>query len=344
MKTEALTAWLQQRMPAATQLAIRDLRAANSGLNNETWLFKLTYVQGGETHADRLVLRRHPSQGGGLYPLQDFTTQYEVMQALADTPVPVPVTRGYEADAAVIGSPFYLMEEISGETASDFPPGIHGHGLLFDATPAQRARMWNAGLEAMAELHRLDPRQLALPPLIGDAADFQESIRQNLERIEIIAGWSNANDLEIVREALARLRAATPAPSRLSLLWGDAKPGNFLFHGQEIAAVLDWEFATVGLPALDIVYYLATLRISAELANLPILEGLPSDEGSLATYERAVGEPLANYPYAELFVLTRLAISLSFSVKKMVKDGDPEAVMQRLSVYRRLRALLDQPA
>jgi aminoglycoside phosphotransferase (APT) family kinase protein len=38
---------------------------------------------------------------------------------------------------------------------------------------------------------------------------------------------------------------------RITLVHGDAKPGNFAFVGDDVSAVFDWEMTTVGDPLTD---------------------------------------------------------------------------------------------
>ena len=49
----------------------------------------------------------------------------------------------------------------------------------------------------------------------------------------------------------ARHEPAAHARS-VTLVHGDAKPGNFAFVGDEVSAVFDWEMTTVGDPLTDI--------------------------------------------------------------------------------------------
>ena len=55
---------------------------------------------------------------------------------------------------------------------------------------------------------------------------------------------------------LAELEACKPHFSPVvTLVHGDAKPGNFALVGREITADFDWELTTVGDPAADVVLY-----------------------------------------------------------------------------------------
>jgi aminoglycoside phosphotransferase (APT) family kinase protein len=49
-----------------------------------------------------------------------------------------------------------------------------------------------------------------------------------------------------------RLRRRAPAAARTGLVHGDFTPGNLLFSGDEVCAVLDWEIAELGPPEVDL--------------------------------------------------------------------------------------------
>ena len=72
----------------------------------------------------------------------------------------------------------------------------------------------------------------------------------------------------------------------MSLVHGDAKPGNFAFVGDEVSAVFDWELTTIGDPLTDIGY----LEL---LWRMPV--GIPSHKAALTIddvitcYEKASG-------------------------------------------------------
>jgi aminoglycoside phosphotransferase (APT) family kinase protein len=93
--------------------------------------------------------------------------------------------------------------------------------------------------------------------------------------------------LPALERLLAELRQRQPRPcSRVTLVHGDAKPGNFAFVGDQVAALFDWELAGVGDPLTDVGY-------AEVLWRMPI--GLPSRPGSLtadefvARYEERTG-------------------------------------------------------
>src|SRR5438477_339206 len=57
---------------------------------------------------------------------------------------------------------------------------------------------------------------------------------------------------ELLNRALTALRASTPSGGRLALCHGDPNPFNYLFRGQHLVAVVDWEQALISDPRSDI--------------------------------------------------------------------------------------------
>jgi len=53
-------------------------------------------------------------------------------------------------------------------------------------------------------------------------------------------------------EAFIWLKAHLPVAPRVSLLHGEYRPGNFLYEGSQIRAVVDWEYAHLGDPVEDL--------------------------------------------------------------------------------------------
>lgn len=103
----------------------------------------------------------------------------------------------------------------------------------------------------LAALHRLDARDPAFAPL-GDASEPPtERIRQNL------AEWRSLNLAAgadpILQVALAWLARNVPDDRGPPVvLHGDAGPGNFLYNGSEVAALIDWELTHLGDPMEDL--------------------------------------------------------------------------------------------
>ncbi|MEZ4355145.1 MAG: phosphotransferase, partial [Myxococcota bacterium] len=94
-----------------------------------------------------------------------------------------------------------------------------------------------------------------------------------------------------------------PKDARLALCWGDAKLGNVLFAPgtRDVAAVIDWEMATIGDPEADLAsLHLSDLR-AQDAAGGVALPGTPDVEELIALYERASGLPVQHFHYNLVF-------------------------------------------
>ena len=77
---------------------------------------------------------------------------YEVMMAFPQ--VPTPSVLPYEADADVVGQPFFVMERIDGVVPTDNPSWA-SEGFVVTATPAQRRQLWEQTVDILCALHQL---------------------------------------------------------------------------------------------------------------------------------------------------------------------------------------------
>src|SRR5690606_35937028 len=124
---------------------------------------------------------------------------------------------------------------------------------------------------------------------------------------EIAAWHDRAERLRISRAPMVValgewLRANEPADARMALLHGDPNPGNYLFRGESVVAVLDWELAALGDPRSDLGFYAALHTVFGGMSG-PGGRTLLSD-----AYEAATGQTQHNLEYYEAFGLYRMAV------------------------------------
>jgi aminoglycoside phosphotransferase (APT) family kinase protein len=330
--------WMRLRLDRVRELRVSPFTAASSGSSNETKLFAVSY-QAAEPVTERLVLRGTP-HGRGLFPKYDLHLQVGVMRALRGTKISVPTVRWHEEDAAVLGAPFMVMDFIDGTIPSDAPPGFHGHGLFFDASTERRVSMWWAVLEQMVALHSIDWRSLDLPALPGMGKTVADSMSSHLRHLEGWLEWAEAGAIPVIDRGLQWLRDTPAEASRLSLVWGDARPGNVIYKDGRIVSVLDWELATVGRPEFDLSYFMWQADVTAEVNDIPRLAGLPDRDATYAMYESMSGRAIEDPMHAEMFTLVRLAIMIALGVRASVHRKQSRAYLENNVVMRRLNALL----
>jgi aminoglycoside phosphotransferase (APT) family kinase protein len=168
-----------------------------TGFSNETILFDVAWSEGGDRDARQLVARVAPSSYQ-VFPDDTFELQFRVMRALAATGVPTAEVHWFEPDDRWFGRPFWIMERVHGDIPTDDPP-YAGAGWLAAATPAQQARAWASGIEAMAAVHAV--------PLDGFAARASlDGAGDELERYERFLRWAEGDQPHaLARETIAWL-------------------------------------------------------------------------------------------------------------------------------------------
>jgi len=203
------------------------------------------------------VLRRPPVQPR-LDGDKTILREARVLAALARTAVPHARLIAACDDAGVLGAPFYLMAPVDGFNASGTPlPAPHA------SDPALRRRMGFAMVEALLSLSAVDHEAVGLADF-GKAAGFlQRQVprwRAQLEGYAAYAEWPGAEGLPGVDGVGDWLDAMRPAHFTPGILHGDYHLANVMFRpdAPEVAAIIDWELATIGDPLLDLGWLVAT--------------------------------------------------------------------------------------
>ncbi|MGH7278411.1 MAG: phosphotransferase [Candidatus Rokuibacteriota bacterium] len=247
------------------------------------------------------VLRRKPP--GKLLPsAHAVEREYRVLTALQGTGVPVPRTYVLCEDADVIGTAFYLMQYVEGRLFRD--------AALPDATPAERAAIYESMNDVLARLHRADWQALGL----GDFGKPGNYYARQIHRWTQQYRASETETVPSMERLIEWLPAHVPADDQTTLVHGDYRPGNMLVHPTEprVAAVLDWELSTLGHPLADLAYFCMPYRLGNEWEglrsqNLAAL-GIPSEAAVLADYCRRVGrDGIPHWEFYLAFAMFRLA-------------------------------------
>src|SRR6056297_1050265 len=95
IEAAAVTDWLRQRTSVTPPVTFTVIEGGRSNLT-----YTVTDAAG-----NRLILRRPPLHGV-IESAHDMAREHRIIAALADTPVPVPTTIGYEPDPGVTGAGF----------------------------------------------------------------------------------------------------------------------------------------------------------------------------------------------------------------------------------------------
>ena len=126
---------------------VSQLRPSSGGYSNITLLGSFSKPDG--TDAQDVVIRIQP-QTAAVYPDCDVSVQYQTMQLLQSSGLPVPSLHGLETDPGVLGAPFFIMGRIAGQVPAENPI-YHLQGWLmiwmkrrFASTGLQGLMAWHA--------------------------------------------------------------------------------------------------------------------------------------------------------------------------------------------------------
>ena len=276
---QALTAWMSRHVQGfAGPLQVEMFKG---GQSNPT--YKLI------TPGKSYVMRAKPGPVAKLLPsAHAIEREYRVMKGLAGTDVPVPHMYALCEDESVIGRAFYIMEFMQGRVLWDQSlPGM---------TPAERGQIYDEMNRVIAALHSVKFAERGLADY-GKSGNYFE--RQ-------IGRWSKQYQASITRpipemdQLMQWLPAHMPASakdeSRISIVHGDYRLDNLMFHPTEprVIAVLDWELSTLGHPLADFSYHCMSWHIPASLgrgiAGLDIAAlGIPGEADYIQRYCRRTG-------------------------------------------------------
>jgi aminoglycoside phosphotransferase (APT) family kinase protein len=300
-----------------------------TGMSCVTLLFNLKWKGNGVLRTKPCVGRLQPDMNNKtIFPEYDLGTQYHVMEMLADTPVKVPPLMGLELDNSVLGTPFYVMERIDGPVISDQPPYHMGGWMHDECTPDQRARLWWKGLEAMGEVHLVNWKALGFD-FLDKTENHTTSLMPQLKYWQDYLNWGfEGREHPLCQRALEWLKANQPSNEPTSLCWGDSRLGNLIFTPvlDEVAAVVDWENATLGNPVQDLAWWIVLDRCFSEGLGVPRLDGLPGLKETITFWENQTGFKANHYHYYEVFACLRFALIIGrcmiiIQMEEMVIDN-----------------------
>lgn len=236
---DVLRSWMDERGLGAGPL--EELTPLAGGTQN----LLLRFVREGRGY----VLRRPPEHKRRN---SDETMRREarVLAALAGSDVPHPGLIAAEPDVDVLGASFYLMEPVDGFTPTNGLPALHA------GDPEIRHRMGLALVDAAAALGAVDHDAVGLSEFGRPDGYLERQVprwRSQLESYHELGGdWTP--DIPGLERVGDWLEANRPASFRPGIIHGDYHLGNVMYRhdGPELAAVVDWELATIGDPLIDL--------------------------------------------------------------------------------------------
>jgi aminoglycoside phosphotransferase (APT) family kinase protein len=314
---EVLARWMDARgLPGAGSPV--EARFVSGGASNEIFEIRRGDV--------RMALRRPPRKvpkGRN----ETMLREHRVLAALADTGVPHSRALAVCDDPSVLGACFYLMDWVDG-----WSPMSVGRTwpAPFDTDLTARAGLAYELVSAIAKLGQVDWRARGLEGFGRPDGFHDRQVDRWLGHLETF----RFRDLPGLDVAAEWLRGHRPRTYRPGIMHGDYQFANVMYrHGApaRLAAIVDWEMATVGDPLLDLGWVLMGWPDPDEDrsgAGYVDYTGMPSRAQLMAAYAAESGLPVDETDYYVILARFKIAIVLEGGYARYVRGGADNPKMQ----------------
>ena len=277
--------------------------------------FKWERLEGGHSNltyrlqdqSGKLAVIRRPPKGELLPKAHDMSREWALISSLGATGFPVPAAYGFCEGKEVTGAWFYVMGHVEGR------PLYNAQQTLDWVPEDRRVKLAYSLIDTLADLHVLDPDGIGL----GELGKKEGYVARQLKT------WyrSWAASIEPARYDDRRAHELhqyfvehMPEQGMARVVHGDYGFHNCLINEQStVAAVLDWELATLGDPLADLGYTLnlfgesqADIDTNPEMATS--LPGFPPRSVLAARYAERTGRTLEKLDYYRGFNYWKRAV------------------------------------
>lgn len=257
--------------------------------------------------------------------------EMRVLAALAGTDVPHPALIAGEEDVLPLGAAFYLMSPVDGFNPTVALPSPHAD------RPEWRRAMGEALVDGIVALAALDVNGIGLADLGRTDGWLERQVprwRGQLDSYRGHDGWPGVGALPDVERICAWLDANRPAGFRPGLVHGDYHLANVLFRpdAPALAAIVDWELASLGDPLLDLGWLMATW---ADDDHEPIVSvtpwhGFPQIDEIVDRYLAATGRSTADARWFGILACLKLGVLLEGTYARACSGAAARSTGDRL--------------
>ncbi|KRP76143.1 phosphotransferase family protein [Pseudomonas veronii] len=241
-----------------------------------------------------------------------------LLKVLAGSQVPHAGLIADCTDQAVLGSSFYLMEPVQGFN----PNSAAGLPAPHAERPALRRRMGFAMVDALLRLGDIDYQAVELADFGRPDGFHQRQVSRwlaHLDSVKDYPGWPGASSLPGLARLANWLSDHCPQQFEAGIQHGDFHLSNVMFRHDcgELAAVVDWELATIGDPLLDLAWLVVTWPCAdgrgAGTIEVHPWDGFCSSDELVAHYHAGSSRSLADFTWYLVLAGFKLGIFLEVS-------------------------------
>ena len=206
-----------------------------------------------------LAIRRYRPEGV-LREVVDPARHYRTLVALDQTTIPAPAPLWFDPDSTVLHGTAFAMRRVPGFVPVPWSPdGRRFLGAHSNGTVSERF------VDLLVDIHALDWRSLDFSDA-GEASACERT-KALIAILGVMYHDHRTRPEPILADAIGWLRNHIPAGDEVTLVHGDYRTGNLVFDNDDIAAILDWEFALPGDPMRDVAWVLSSSNsVDSDLA------------------------------------------------------------------------------
>jgi aminoglycoside phosphotransferase (APT) family kinase protein len=272
-----------------------------------------------------VVLRRPPR--GPLPPsAHDVLREARLLRALGGTQVRSPKVLAVCDDEAVIGAPFYVMEQVMGNVMTDAIPSLLDN-------PQERARIADELIDALVELHAVDWQAIGLEGFGKPTGYLERQLRRFIGLWEINK-TREIPEVELVGEWL---RTNMPESPSATIVHGDYRLGNTMFASEgpaRLIAIFDWEMATIGDPLADLGYMVMHWTQPGDpdskfnLHTVTRRPGFPSRDELVTRYEERSGRSMQALNWYVTLALWKAIVFMEGNYKRALAGSTDDPYLK----------------
>ncbi len=308
-----LADWLAELLPAGAEPEVTLHSGIDTnGMSSETLVFDATWTENGSRDVHEYVARVAPAaQDVPVFETYALADQYDAMHTVAElSDVPVPRVSHPEPTGDVLGTPFFLMDRITGVIPPDVLPYNFGDNWLFDADASDQRRLQDSTVTTIAALHAI-PDAASTFAFLDPPHPGETPLARNLARTR---AWYDFAVADIGRSPLAergldwleahRAEVEEQCSGDTVLCWGDSRIGNTIYEDFTPIAVLDWEMASIGPRELDLSWLVFAHQVFESISGVLELPGMPHflrEQDVIATYEAATGVTVGDLTWFHVY-------------------------------------------
>ncbi|MBI3302768.1 MAG: phosphotransferase family protein [Deltaproteobacteria bacterium] len=277
--------------------------------------FRVDYQENGQPRDESLVMRLPPKgvrQSGNT----DVLRQVPLLQALKRHGVPVATVRWFGGDLRWFEVPYIMVERLPGRTFRSLEPDPS-----YDLSPQGVSRLYRQVVRALTQIHQLDwQKELAgweTPRALETEIRFWDNILAKAAEPQWVTQGQEVRDLLLQHQ---------PKDPPIGLFHGDFQGSNFLFDGETLVAVLDWEISGIGGQLLDLGWLLVFTDPESWDTPCKPIPSVPPAAELIALYEEGMQRKAQDVTWYRALAGYRFGVISGFNIMlhRRGKRDDPE--------------------